>query len=279
MTLTLVSENTCFGGTQRVYSHPSAATGTQMTFGLFLPPQAELGPVPLLIYLSGLTCTHENVMTKAGAQHWCAEHGLAFLMPDTSPRGEDVPDGESYDFGQGAGFYVDATEPPWSQHFKMESYILKDLMDAVSSEIPQIDMTRKSITGHSMGGHGALTLALKNPDMFKSVSAFSPIVSPISCPWGQKALTGYLGSDEAVWRRYDSCALIKDGARMPDILVDQGTADQFLEDELKSHLLADACAKAAIPLTLNMRNGYDHSYFFIQSFMADHVVWAAERLT
>lgn len=278
MHLTLVSETRCFGGAQRVYSHASVATGTQMTFGLYLPPQAEAGPVPLLIYLSGLTCTHENVMTKAGAQQWCAQHGLAFLMPDTSPRGDGVPDDEGYDFGQGAGFYVDATEAPWSQHFNLESYILKDLMDVVASDVPQVDMDRKAITGHSMGGHGALTLALKNPDMFKSVSAFSPIVSPINCPWGQKALTGYLGSDQSVWRRYDSCALIDVGARMPDILVDQGTADQFLETELKSHLLSEACDRAGIPLTLNMRGGYDHSYFFIQSFMEDHVAWAADRL-
>lgn len=268
-----------FGGVQGVYKHASTATGTQMTFGLYLPPQAKGGPVPLLVYLSGLTCTHENVMTKALAQRYCAQHGLAFLMPDTSPRGADVPDDEGYDFGKGAGFYVDATQPPWSTHFKMESYITGELLDLIGREFGAVDTNRSSITGHSMGGHGALTLALKNPGRFQSVSAFSPIVSPINCPWGQKALSGYLGDDQSTWRRYDSCALIEDGARVEDILVDQGTADQFLETELKSHLLSEACVAAHIPLQLNMREGYDHSYFFIASFMEDHVQWAAERLS
>jgi S-formylglutathione hydrolase len=279
MTLETVSENKCFGGVQGVYSHASAATGTQMTFGLFMPPQAADGPVPLLVYLSGLTCTHENVMVKAGAQQYCARAGIALLMPDSSPRGESVPNDDGYDFGQGAGFYLDATQAPWAQHFNMESYVTEDLLETVSSNFPQIDTARTGITGHSMGGHGALTLALKHPELFKSVSAFSPIVSPINCPWGQKALGGYLGTDDqSLWRRYDACALIENGAKAADILVDQGTADQFLEQELKPSLLESACKNAGVPLILNMREGYDHSYFFIASFMEDHVTWAAQRL-
>ncbi|MEM7569324.1 MAG: S-formylglutathione hydrolase [Pseudomonadota bacterium] len=274
-----VSENAMFDGVQGVYKHASATTGTDMTFAVYMPPQTQAGPVPLLVYLSGLTCTHENVMTKAGAQRYCAQHGLAFLMPDTSPRGDDVPDDDGYDFGKGAGFYVDATQAPWQAHYKMESYITGELLELVGAEFSALDMDRKAITGHSMGGHGALTLALKNPEMFKSVSAFSPIVSPINCPWGQKALTGYLGADQSTWRRYDGCALIEDGARVPEILVDQGTADQFLEKELKSHLLAKACEAANIPLNLHMRGGYDHSYFFIATYMEDHVQWASERLS
>lgn len=279
MTLETLSENKCFGGVQGVYSHASNATGTQMTFGLFLPPQAADGPVPLLVYLSGLTCTHENVMVKAGAQQYCAQLGLALLMPDTSPRGEGVPNDDGYDFGQGAGFYLDARQAPWAKHFNMESYVTQDLLDVVADQFPRIDMGRIGITGHSMGGHGALTLALKHPKLFKSVSAFSPIVSPINCPWGHKALGGYLGADDqSLWRRYDACALIEDGATTGSILVDQGTADQFLEQELKPGLLEAACKDAGIPLTLNMRDGYDHSYFFIASFIEQHVAWAAERL-
>lgn len=278
MTIETLSQNTCFGGIQGVYKHASAATGTEMTFGLYMPPQDEGGRVPVLVYLSGLTCTHENVMVKAGAQQYCAAHGIALLMPDTSPRGEAVANNEAYDFGQGAGFYLDATQQPWAQHFQMERYITQDLMAAVASNFAAIDMDRTGITGHSMGGHGALTLALKHPGLFKSVSAFSPIVSPINCPWGQKALAGYLGSDPGIWRKHDACALIADGARAKDILVDQGTADQFLEDELKPALLEAACQDAQIPLTLHMREGYDHSYFFIASFMEDHVQWAADRL-
>lgn len=278
MSLETLSENAMFGGLQGVYKHASNATGTDMTFGLYLPPQAQDGQVPLLIYLSGLTCTHENVMTKAMAQRYCAQRGLAFLMPDTSPRGEDVPDDDGYDFGKGAGFYVDATQAPWATNYKMESYVTQELLSLVGEHFTAIDLTRKSITGHSMGGHGALTIALKNPDMFRSVSAFAPIVSPINCPWGQKALSGYLGDDTAQWRRYDACALIEDGAQVNEILVDQGKADQFLEPELKPELLSAACEQAQLPLTLNMREGYDHSYYFIASFMEDHVVWAAERL-
>lgn len=279
MTLKTLSKNTCFGGIQHVYQHASDATGTDMTFALFMPPQARGDRVPMLVYLSGLTCTHENVMVKAGAQQFCADAGIALLMPDTSPRGAGVPDHDGYDFGQGAGFYLDATQEPWAEHFQMESYIITDLLDAVSDNISHIDMARLGITGHSMGGHGALTLALKHPDLFKSVSAFSPITSPLNCPWGQKALEGYLGrGNEALWRKYDACALIEDGKRAPSILVDQGTDDQFLEQQLKPQLLETACRDAGVPLTLNMRSGYDHSYFFIASFMQDHVSWAAERL-
>lgn len=272
-----VSENACFGGVQGVYRHASKACSCDMTFGLFLPEQAKDGPVPVLWYLSGLTCTHENAMTKAGAQGWAAEQGIALVFPDTSPRGEGVADEDSFDMGQGAGFYVNATQDPWAKHFRMWDYVGEELPDLVASEFA-IDASRQGITGHSMGGHGALTIALRNPQRFKAVSAFAPIVAPLHCPWGEKALTGYLGPDRSAWREYDACALIADGARVPEILVDQGGADNFLTEQLKPELLESACAGTGIDLTLRRQAGYDHSYYFISTFMAGHLAWHAERL-
>ena len=277
MTTETLSENKAFGGTQGVYRHASRATGTDMTFSVFVPPQAERGPCPVLWYLSGLTCTHANVTEKGEYRPACAEHGIIFVAPDTSPRGDGVADDDSYDMGQGAGFYVDATQEPWTPHFMMRSYIGEELPALIAGQFP-VDMARQGITGHSMGGHGALTIGLRNPGTYRSISAFAPIASPLNCPWGEKALSGYLGDDRAAWREYDACALIEDGARAPGLLVDQGTADQFLEEQLKPELLQAACSKADIPLTLNLRAGYDHSYYFISSFMADHVAWHAERL-
>ena len=278
MALETLSTNRSHGGIQGVYRHPSRETGTDMTFSVFVPPQAEAGEKrPVVWYLSGLTCSHANVTEKGEYRRACAELGLIFVAPDTSPRGDDVPDNEGYDFGKGAGFYVDATEAPWSKHFRMESYVARELPELIAAHFPA-DMARQAITGHSMGGHGALTFALKNPGRFKSVSAFAPIVAPARVPWGEKALTGYLGSDRAAWRRYDATALIEDGARVPDIFVDQGNADNFLEEQLRPALLAEACDKAGIPLTLRMQEGYDHSYYFISTFMEDHLRWHAERL-
>jgi S-formylglutathione hydrolase len=277
--LETVSTTKSFGGTQGVYRHASRETGTDMVFSVFLPPQAEQEPRPVVWYLSGLTCTHANVTEKGQFQRACAELGLIFVAPDTSPRGEGVPDDPegAYDFGLGAGFYLDATQPPWAANYRMESYIVSELPEVIAANFPAA-MDRQAITGHSMGGHGALTLALKNPGRWKSVSAFAPICSPTRCPWGEKALSGYLGADRAAWRRYDAATLIEDGARLPDLLVDQGEADPFLKDQLKPDLLAQACADAGVPLTLRQQPGYDHSYYFISSFMADHLRWHAERL-
>ena len=272
-----ISANRSHGGTQSVYSHHSEATGTPMTFSVFVPDHAPGAKLPVLWYLSGLTCTHANVTEKGEFRAACAEHGIAFIAPDTSPRGDDVPDDEGYDFGKGAGFYVDATQEPWAANFRMRSYIEQELPALVAAEFP-LDMDRQGITGHSMGGHGALTISLRNPGRFRSTSAFSPIVSPLNCPWGEKALGGYLGPDKASWREYDACALIEDGARLPDLLVDQGDADNFLHEQLKTGLLVMAAKKAGIPATIRMQPGYDHSYYFISSFMADHVAWHAERL-
>ncbi|MDT8329669.1 S-formylglutathione hydrolase [Roseomonas gilardii] len=268
-----------FGGTQLVCRHDSAATGTPMRFGLYLPPQAEEAGarLPLLWFLSGLTCTEANFTEKAGAQRLAAELGLMLAVPDTSPRGEGVADDPAYDLGQGAGFWLDATEAPWAPHFRMESWVTGELPDLLAAEFP-VDLARQSVFGHSMGGHGALTLALRHPGRFRSVSAFAPIVSPMRCPWGEKALTAYLGPDRARWRGHDTTALIEDGARVAAILVDQGMADQFLEGQLKPELLREACDRAGIPLTLRMQEGYDHSYYFIGSFVADHLRWHAERL-
>ena len=280
MTLELLSEHGCHGGVQRFYRHASAAIGLPMRFSVYLPPQAQAagGKLPALFYLAGLTCTEETFMIKAGAQRFAAEHGLVLVAPDTSPRGAGVAgEADAWDFGVGAGFYVDATEAPFDRHYRMRTYVLEELPALLAAHFPA-DMARQSIMGHSMGGHGALTLALSEPERFRAVSAFAPIVAPSQVPWGEKALGGYLGSDRAAWRRADAVALIEDGARVPEILVDQGEADGFLAEQLKPHLLVEACAGAGIDLTLRMQPGYDHSYYFISTFMADHVAWHAKRL-
>ncbi|PAX08634.1 S-formylglutathione hydrolase [Sphingomonas lenta] len=277
MTFETLSTSRAHGGVQGVYRHQSAVTGTPMTFSVFMPPHEPGAKLPVLWYLSGLTCTHANVTDKGEYRAACAEHGLIFVAPDTSPRGEGVPNDDAYDFGQGAGFYVDATEEPWSRHFHMRTYIERELPELIAREFPA-DMARQGITGHSMGGHGALTVGLRNPDRFRSVSAFAPIVAPAQVPWGEKALAGYLGPDRARWAEYDAVSLIMAGARVPELLVDQGDADQFLGQQLRPELLRDACEAAGIPLTLRMQPGYDHSYYFISTFMPDHIRWHAERL-
>ncbi|MBC9034040.1 S-formylglutathione hydrolase [Sphingomonas sp. JC676] len=272
-----VSTNKAHGGVQGVYRHASIATGTDMTFSVYVPPHAEGAKLPVLWYLSGLTCTHANVTDKGEYRRACAEHGVIFVAPDTSPRGEGVPDDAAYDFGQGAGFYLDATQAPWSQHFKMRSYVEEELPRLIGSEFPA-DMGHQGITGHSMGGHGALTIGLRNPERFRSVSAFAPIAAPGQVPWGEKALSGYLGTDCAAWRAYDAFALIEDGARLAELLVDTGSADPFLAEQLKPELLESACRDAGIALTQRIQPGYDHSYYFVATFMADHIAWHAERL-
>jgi S-formylglutathione hydrolase len=278
MTLETVTINRSHGGVQGVYRHESRETGTPMTFSVFLPPDAEaIGRLPVVWYLSGLTCTQANVTEKGEFRAACAELGLIFVAPDTSPRGDAVPDDEAYDFGQGAGFYVDATQAPYAANYRMYSYITEELPDLLAEHFP-VDMDRQGIMGHSMGGHGALTIALRNPKRFRAVSAFSPIVAPTQVPWGQKALGRYLGEDRAAWRRHDAVALIEDGAQVREILVDQGEADNFLDLQLRPDLLETACEKAGIDLTLRMQPGYDHSYYFISTFMADHLRWHAARL-
>ncbi|MDQ0249275.1 S-formylglutathione hydrolase [Sphingomonas kyeonggiensis] len=272
-----LSSNKSHGGMQGVYRHASAVTGTDMTFSVFVPDHAPGAKLPVLWFLSGLTCTHANVTEKGEYRAACAEHGVILVAPDTSPRGEGVPNDEAYDFGQGAGFYVDATEAPWATHFRMRSYIEQELPALIGAEF-SADMDRQGITGHSMGGHGALTIGLRNPGRFRSVSAFSPIVAPSQVPWGQKALAGYLGEDRAAWRPYDAVALIEDGARVPELLVDTGSADQFLDVQLKPELLEAACRNAGIALTQRLQPGYDHSYYFVSTFLGDHVAWHAERL-
>ena len=277
--LTRVSQSKCFGGVQSVFRHEAEETGCAMRFGLFLPPQAQAGRVPVLYWLSGLSCTEENFVIKAGAQRVAAELGLAIVTPDTSPRGVKIPgDDESYDFGVGAGFYVDATEMPWARNYRMYSYVSAELPRLVAEQFP-VDAARVGMFGHSMGGHGALTVAIKNPGNYRSLSAFAPIASPMRCPWGEKALTGYLGADRNAWQAYDSTALIAErGWKGPPILVDQGTKDQFLDSQLHPELLKDACARAGVPLQLRMQEGYDHSYFFIASFIEDHLRFHARNL-
>ena len=272
-----VSENRSHGGTQGVYRHRSEATGTEMTFSVFVPDHDEGQMPPVLTYLSGLTCTHANVTEKGEYRAACARQGIIFVAPDTSPRGDDVADDDGYDFGKGAGFYVDATQEPWAAHYNMRRYVEQELPALIQQHFPA-DMARQGITGHSMGGHGALTISLRNPGRYRSTSAFAPIASPLQCPWGEKALSGYLGPDRDAWREYDACALIEDGARLPELLVDQGTADNFLEEQLKTDLLKQAAERAGIPAHIRMRPGYDHSYYFISTFMAEHVEWHAERL-
>lgn len=281
MSLETLSTSKSFGGTQGVYRHDSRETGTPMTFSVYLPPQAAAAgaKLPVVWYLSGLTCTHANVTEKGEFRRACAELGLIFVAPDTSPRGEGVPDDPegAYDFGLGAGFYVDATEPPFATHYRMYSYITRELPELIASHFPA-DMDRQAITGHSMGGHGALTIALKNSGIYRSVSAFAPIVAPSQVPWGEKALSGYLGADRGAWRAYDATALVEDGYRAAEILIDQGEADNFLAEQLQPHIFAAACKKAGIPLTLRMQPGYDHSYYFISTFLEDHLRWHAARL-
>ena len=280
MTLETLSANRSFGGAQGVYRHSSRETGTDMIFSVFLPPQAvePTAALPVIWYLSGLTCTHANVTEKGDYRRACAELGLILVAPDTSPRGPDVPDDDAYDLGQGAGFYVDATAAPWAANYRMYSYIAAELPALIAAEFPA-DLGRQGIMGHSMGGHGALTIALRNPGRYRSVSAFAPIVAPGQVPWGEKALGRYLGDDRAAWRAHDAVALIEDGARVDELLVDQGSADSFLTDQLKPELLQAACAAAGIPLRLRVQPGYDHSYYFISTFMADHLAWHAARLS
>ena len=279
MTIETLSANTSFGGVQGVYRHASKATCTDMTFSVYVPPHAEGETLPIVWFLSGLTCTHANVTEKGEFRRACAELGLIFIAPDTSPRGEGVPDDAegAYDFGLGAGFYVDATQAPFDTHYRMRDYIETELPTLIAAHFPA-DMQRQAIMGHSMGGHGALTISLRNPGRFRSTSALAPIVSPLSCPWGEKALGGYIGQDRAQWRAYDSVALIADGARLPDLLVDQGSDDNFLEAQLKTHLLVEQCAAVGQAATIRMQPGYDHSYYFISSFMGAHLTWHAERL-
>ena len=271
-----VSENKSFDGVQGVYTHASEVCGCDMTFGLFLPEDAKSGPVPLLWYLSGLTCTHENAMTKAAAQQWCAEQGIAIVFPDTSPRGEGVADDEAYDLGKGAGFYVDATENPWAPNFKMWSYIADELPSLLGRNF-ELDMDRQSITGHSMGGHGALTIAMAHPDRFASVSAFAPIANPTASDWGKKQLGAYLGEDKGQWAKHDASLQMKEVGFDGPVLIDQGASDNFL-DLLRPEALAHAMMARRQEGLFRMQKGYDHSYFFISSFMEDHVTFHAEAL-
>lgn len=271
-----LSESRAFGGVQGVYAHTSAATGGDMTFGLFLPAEAEHDPVPVLWFLSGLTCTHENAMVKAGAQKWAAEEGLALVFPDTSPRGEGVADHADYDMGQGAGFYVNATQAPWAPQFRMWDYVTKDLPDQLFKAFP-LDEGRQGITGHSMGGHGALTIAMSFPGRFRSVSAFAPIAHPSASDWGRKQFTAYLGKDEAAWAPHDATLLMKKRGFDGPVLVDQGASDQFL-DLLRPEALAEAMAARRQEGAFRMQRGYDHSYFFVSSFMEEHVTFHAQAL-
>lgn len=271
-----LSENACFGGVQGVYSHASSVCNCEMTFAVFLPGEVKHGPVPVLWYLSGLTCTHENAMTKAGAQAWAAEQGIAVIFPDTSPRGDDVPDDDAYDLGKGAGFYVNATQGPWAKHFQMWDYIAGELPDVITENFA-IDMERQAITGHSMGGHGALTLAMNLPVRFRSVSAFAPIAHPTASDWGRKQLTAYLGTDEATWQKHDATLLMQQSGFDGPVLIDQGAQDQFI-DLLQPEALAGAMAAKRQEGSFRMQPGYDHSYFFVATFMEDHVAFHADAL-
>jgi len=281
MNLETLSEHACFGGRVGFHRHESTSTGTAMRFAVFTPPQAALRPVPVLYYLAGLTCNEETFMTKAGAQRMAAELGLMLVAPDTSPRGVELPgDRDSWDFGVAAGFYLDATREPWSRHYRMQHYVVHELPSLIAAHFPA-DTARAGIFGHSMGGHGALTIGLKHRDRYRSISAFAPIAAPMQCPWGVKAFGGYLGEDRAAWAQYDATEIVRgleDAVRGPQILIDQGLADQFLERELKPQLLEAACDEAGYPLTLRRHAGYDHSYYFISTFIADHLRHHAHAL-
>jgi S-formylglutathione hydrolase len=269
----------CFDGTLSVFEHPSQVCNCDMRFAVFAPPRAQSQRVPVLWYLSGLTCTWENVMTKAGLQRTAAALGLMVIAPDTSPRGDAVPDDPAYDLGKGAGFYLTATQEPWKKHYRMDQYVTDELQRLVAQNFSAAELTRQGITGHSMGGHGALTLHLKHPQRYRSVSAFSPIVAPSQVPWGQKAFTAYLGSDRCAWLQYDATELVKKQPSKAHILIDQGAADQFLERELQPQRFAEAARSAGQEVTLRMQEGYDHSYYFVSTFIDDHLRWHAERLS
>jgi S-formylglutathione hydrolase len=278
MALQTLGEHACFGGVQGYYQHASEETGTPMKFGVFVPPQAKHGPVPVLFFLAGLTCNEETFPIKAGAQQHAAQHGLMLVTPDTSPRGTGVEEADaSWDFGTAAGFYLDAIAAPWRKHWRMGSYVTRELRALVLQHF-SVRADRVGLFGHSMGGHGALTLALKNPGLYQSVSAFAPIAAPMQCPWGVKAFSGYLGDDRAAWAHHDATELVKAGARVPPLLIDQGLADKFLAEQLHPHLFEAACLEVGQPLTLRRHEGYDHGYFFIASFMADHIAHHARYL-
>ena len=276
MTIERIEHRVCFGGWQDVYRHRSGVLACDMDFAVYLPPQAATQKLPVLYWLSGLTCTEQNFITKAGAQRYAAEHGVILVAPDTSPRGDDVTDADGYDLGQGAGFYVNATQAPWAAHYRMYDYVVSELPALVEAQLPASDA--RAISGHSMGGHGALVVALKNPGRYRSVSAFSPIVAPSQVPWGEKALGAYLGNDRETWQAWDATALIAGASGQLPLLIDQGDADEFLDNQLKPQLLQDACTAAGHPLTLRLQPGYDHSYYFIQSFIGEHIAYHAAAL-
>ena len=271
-----IESHASFGGTQSVWTHESEMLDCPMRFAVYLPPQSESRPCPVLYWLSGLTCTEQNFITKAGAQRFAAEHGLIVVAPDTSPRGKGIADDDAYDLGQGAGFYLNATQSPWSKHYRMYDYVVRELPALIERQFPATDV--RGVSGHSMGGHGALVVALKNPERYRSVSAFSPIVAPTRAPWGEKAFSAYLGGDRIAWRAWDACELIADGARVPEILVDQGTGDDFRERQLRPELLREACDKAGQLLDLRLQPGYDHSYYFIATFIGEHLAHHAQVL-
>ena len=274
-----LAENKIFGGRQLQYKHSSVVLSCEMQFSIYLPPQAEQQRVPVLYWLSGLTCNDQNFVTKAGAQQFASQHGIAVVCPDTSPRGEGVPDDPegAWDFGLGAGFYVNASQEPWNQHYQMYDYVVQELPALINDNF-QVDPKRTGISGHSMGGHGALTIGLKNPDQFRSISAFSPIVSPLNCPWGEKALGNYIGQNREDWQRYDACRLIANGAEKMPMLIDQGLADDFLESQLKTELLVSAGESADYPVQVRYHEGYDHSYYFIASFIGEHIAFHAQAM-